>query len=391
MHSISSEDAQYIAEIQSGEIFFELRDESGILLQSLIPLGEEMGLHLVRRDNGSYRYDIVPLYSQISEKKVSLKAGTNLHASITELTDNDKLPGKLAALLQNNDLFKKLRPNDSVAFIYTQKEYLGNPLGTPHIKAALIKTGGKEYFAFVDKQGNIYHSTHKTVFWKYKEKRPFTYTTLHKIPSKNFRMPVEHPRITSRFTYRRWHPILHKYRPHFGVDFGARRGTPIKAVNDGKVIFAGWMRGYGKVTKIDHGRGFVSLYAHQSKILVKKGQQVRRGDTIGRVGSTGRSTGPHLHLGLYLRNKPVDPLKYIARKGTGAVRILKKKHTVMKEVLVTKHKQIELKNGKRLKKELEKLMENSSLTVYGRIKTKNTFVKLSDMENDSNTKEEDNG
>jgi murein DD-endopeptidase MepM/ murein hydrolase activator NlpD len=150
-----------------------------------------------------------------------------------------------------------------------------------------------------------------------------------------FRMPLDRIRITSRFTHRRWHPILHKYRPHHGVDFGAKRGTPIRAIASGRVIYAGWMRGYGKTIKIDHGHGFVSLYGHQSALKVKRGQRVRRGQIIGRVGNTGRSTGPHLHLGLYRRGKPVDPLKYIrtrrARSALHAAPKAAKKRTVSRK------------------------------------------------------------
>jgi ribosomal protein L17 len=101
------------------------------------------------------------------------------------------------------------------------------------------------------------------------------------------------------------------------VDFAARRGTPLLAVNDGRVIFAGRKGGYGKVIKIRHRGGYVSLYAHQSRIRAKRGQKVKKGQVVGYVGSTGRSTGPHLHFGLYKHNRAINPLQVLKKKSSG--------------------------------------------------------------------------
>ena len=110
---------------------------------------------------------------------------------------------------------------------------------------------------------------------------------------------------------RRFHPILHKWKMHTGVDLTAPRGTPIHASGDGTVIEARHSTGgYGNIVKIDHGFGFTTYYAHQSKILVKVGQKVKRGDVIGLVGSTGLSQAPHLHYEVRINNKPVNPLSY---------------------------------------------------------------------------------
>ena len=132
--------------------------------------------------------------------------------------------------------------------------------------------------------------------------------------SKLFGRPLDKLRVTSTFSLRRWHPILHRYLPHYGVDFGAKIGTPIHATYDGKVIYAGWMRGYGRVVKIKHPHGYVSLYAHQSKIAVRVGQHIKKGQTIGYVGRSGRATGPHLHFGLYKNSKAVNPQGYIEKR-----------------------------------------------------------------------------
>jgi murein DD-endopeptidase MepM/ murein hydrolase activator NlpD len=120
--------------------------------------------------------------------------------------------------------------------------------------------------------------------------------------------------ISSRFGLRR-HPIFKRRRMHTGMDFAAPRGYRIKAVDSGKVLFSGFKRGYGNVTIINHGwyknKRISSLYAHQWKMIVRKGQSVKKGQLIGYVGSTGYSTGPHLHFEIRENGKPVNPSTYL--------------------------------------------------------------------------------
>lgn len=121
--------------------------------------------------------------------------------------------------------------------------------------------------------------------------------------------PVSGP-VTSPFGYR-IHPILRYRKLHTGVDFGVGYGSPIRAADSGAVIYATWMGGYGNVIIVDHGRGISTLYAHQSSLAVSNGTRVTRGQTIGYVGSTGFSTGPHLHFEVRVNGNPVDPMGYI--------------------------------------------------------------------------------
>jgi murein DD-endopeptidase MepM/ murein hydrolase activator NlpD len=165
-------------------------------------------------------------------------------------------------------------------------------------------------------------------------------------------MPLCHIRVTSSFSKRRYLPILKRYRPHHGTDFGAKRGTPLLAVNAGKVIYSGYMGGYGKVVKIKHKGGYVSLYAHQSRIRVKRGSHVRKGQVIGHVGSTGRSTGPHLHFGLTKNGRWVNPMRVLSRKG-GTHTVLKK-FTEYKESSTKKYKTVDIKDAKKYRLKLLK-------------------------------------
>jgi murein DD-endopeptidase MepM/ murein hydrolase activator NlpD len=123
-------------------------------------------------------------------------------------------------------------------------------------------------------------------------------------------IPIPGAPITSPFGPR-IDPILGGVGFHPGVDFGARMGTPIEAAGDGIVVWAGPNGGYGNCTIIDHGHGLATLYAHQSRILVQVGDQVTRSQIIGQVGTTGDSTGPHLHFEVRVNGTPVDPLPYL--------------------------------------------------------------------------------
>ena len=117
-------------------------------------------------------------------------------------------------------------------------------------------------------------------------------------------------RITSYYGYR-IHPIFKVKKLHTGIDIGAPSGTPVTAASDGTVISTGWMGGYGKAVIIDHGGKIATLYAHNSSILVSEGTQVKRGDVIAKVGSTGNSTGPHLHFEVRKNGSYVDPIPWL--------------------------------------------------------------------------------
>lgn len=124
------------------------------------------------------------------------------------------------------------------------------------------------------------------------------------------RMPVDGVQLTSSFGMRN-HPILRQRRQHNGVDLAAPRGTPVYATADGIVESARYFGSYGNYVQIGHGGDVESRYAHLSSYTVSNGDQVRKGDLIGYVGSTGRSTGPHLHYEVRVSNEPVNPIPYM--------------------------------------------------------------------------------
>lgn len=117
-------------------------------------------------------------------------------------------------------------------------------------------------------------------------------------------------RITSSYGYR-IHPIFKVKKLHTGIDIGAPTGAAVTAAADGTVIFAEWLGGYGKAMMVDHGGGIVTLYAHNSSFVASVGKKVKRGETIAKIGSTGNSTGPHLHFEVRRNGAYVDPLGWL--------------------------------------------------------------------------------
>jgi murein DD-endopeptidase MepM/ murein hydrolase activator NlpD len=117
--------------------------------------------------------------------------------------------------------------------------------------------------------------------------------------------------LSSQFASRRYHPILHVFRSHAGVDVSAPMGAPIVAVAAGTVMEVVREPGYGLLVRVDHGRAIETVYAHLSRALVRPGQQVTRGQLIANVGSSGLTTGPHLHYEIRVAGKAVDPRQFL--------------------------------------------------------------------------------
>lgn len=166
-------------------------------------------------------------------------------------------------------------------------------LGAVH--AAILDNGGKRYVSIrhVSPDGKEEYYDLEGMA----ARRPF------------LRSPLALMRVTSGFSRARFHPVLKKYRPHLGTDFAAPTGTPVRAVGRGTVVLAANNGGHGLQVRIQHPNGYTSGYSHLSRILVRKGQSVDQGQVVGKVGSTGLSTGPHCHYELVYKGKHIDPLK----------------------------------------------------------------------------------
>ena len=194
------------------------------------------------------------------------------------------------------DFGQDLREGDEFEAIYEEKMLDGKRVGTGSILAARFVNRGKTFSAirYTNKQGVSSY-----------------YTADGNSMRKAFiRTPVDVARISSRFSMGRKHPILNKIRAHKGVDYAAPRGTPIKAAGDGKVLLAGRKGGYGNAVIIQHNQRYRTLYGHMQGFAkgIRNGVTVKQGQVIGYIGTTGLSTGPHLHYEFQVDGTQVDPL-----------------------------------------------------------------------------------
>ncbi len=361
LQSISKADIKFLSEIQGQQLFYELKDSEGKLEQALIPIGEEMQIRLAKaHDSDTYSFDIIPIEYKEEEYGATISIENNLHSDISTALQHPALADKMGQLFKGTVNAKKFKKGDKVSFIYTQKTRMGKPYYRPSIKIAVLESQDKQQFIYADEDGYGYKSDKKSQAYTVTGKKKVTYTRRVPVSSKasRFGMPLRHARVTSSFSNRRYHPILKRYRPHHGTDFGAKRGTPLLAVNSGKVTFAGRKGGYGKVVKIKHAGGYESLYAHQSRIRVKRGQHVKKGQIIGYVGSTGRSTGPHLHLGMKKNGRWINPMRVLRKKSIKTT--ILKKFTKYKDVTTTKYKKVEIKNAKENKVKLLNYMKQEN-------------------------------
>ncbi len=209
----------------------------------------------------------------------------------------EKLMLQMAKVFQwDIDFAKDLRAGDKFNIIYEEFYLQGEKVKTGDIVAAEFINKGKKYRAirYQDPLGNT------------------GYYTLdgHSLKRQFSRTPVKFSRISSHFTLKRWHPVLHRFRRHRGVDYAAAMGTPVKATSNGHVAFVGTKGGYGNAIILQHGQHYSTLYGHLKKFAknIKRNAPVKQGQVIGYVGMTGLASGPHLHYEFRIDGVHRDPL-----------------------------------------------------------------------------------
>lgn len=194
------------------------------------------------------------------------------------------------------DFALDIRKGDQFGVVYNELFKDGEKIRNGRILSAVFINQGKQY---------------KAVYYTDPKGESGYYSPDGKSMRKAFlRSPVKFSRISSRFTRKRWHPVLSKWRSHKGVDYAASRGTPIRASGDGKITFKGTKGGYGKAIFIQHGGKYTTVYAHMSRYArgSRKGKRVKQGQIIGYVGSTGLASGPHLHYEFRVNGVHRNPL-----------------------------------------------------------------------------------
>ncbi len=228
-------------------------------------------------------------------------AGGNIQSSLFAATDAAGIPDHVASQIADifpEINFRRLFKGDRFTMIYETLEGDGELLQSNRILSAQFVNRGKTYeamwFQEPNQRGSYYAMDGSSLRRAY------------------LNSPVAFTRISSTFS-NRFHPILKTWRKHLGTDFAAPSGTAIRTVGDGVVDFAGWQNGFGNVVYVKHtNTSHVTVYAHMSRIDVKKGQRVEQGDNLGAVGATGWATGPHLHFEFRVNGQHQNPQTIIA-------------------------------------------------------------------------------
>ena len=277
-------------------------DLAELVARFAAPAGDQAGTHFSRlsvvRVDGKLRsrIDISPLVAQ-----QRLGSGT-IRSSLFAATDEARIPDALASQLAeifatDIDFHRELRKGDTFSVIYEALTADGEAItwsaSAGRVVAAEFVNKGRKFSAlwFKDEQG-------KGAYYDFDGKsRTHSYLA----------SPLEFSRTTSGFAMR-MHPILNQWKQHNGVDYAAPRGTPVRAVGDGVVEFAGQQNGYGNIIEIKHSKDRSTVYAHLSSMDVVVGQRVEQGQHIGAVGATGWATGPHLHFEFKVAGVHQDPL-----------------------------------------------------------------------------------
>lgn len=298
VHEVMTSDkqAKQFSQLKNGQVLqFELSPD-GSLKQLHSKLNDMESISLSRTDKGyTFTRDVSKPNVRTAYVHGVINSSLSLSAQRAGLSHSMTMD--MAKIFGYDvDFAQDIRKGDEFDVIYEQKVVNGKTVSTGNILSARFTNRGKTYSAvrYTNKQGNTNY-----------------YTADGNSMRKAFiRTPVDFARISSMFSMGRKHPILNKIRAHKGVDYAAPRGTPIKATGDGKVILAGRRGGYGNTVIIQHGDTYRTLYGHMQGFAkgVQTGSSVRQGQVIGYIGTTGLSTGPHLHYEFQVNGVHVDPL-----------------------------------------------------------------------------------
>lgn len=234
----------------------------------------------------------------IVEKTAIGEINSSLSNAIVNQGLDYEVANKLSDIYAWSIDFFRLQPKDRFKIVYTEK-YINDTVfaGIDEIKSAYFEHNGKPFYAFK------YETDTLTGAEDYYDVKGNT------LRNQFLKAPLQFSRISSRFTNNRFHPVQKRWKAHKGTDYAAPTGTPILSTANGTVIEAGYTSGNGNYVKVKHNATYTTQYLHMSKILAKRGQFVKQGQTVGLVGSTGLATGPHVCYRFWKNGEQVDPYK----------------------------------------------------------------------------------
>ena len=300
LHKIinSSKEAKQLTRIKPGQKLIITFNEKN-KLQSLQYALDRIDTLVINKETNNSKF-ITHIDSKEIEIRQQFATGTitnSLFSTGNKVGLSNAMIMKLAQLFGwDVDFALDIRKGDSFAILFEEKYIDDKKIGNGNILSAEFVNRGKTFKAirYTDASGHTDYYSEKGLSMR----KAF------------LRTPVDFSRISSKFSSGRKHPVLNRIRAHKGVDYAAARGTPIKAVGNGKVIFKGTKGGYGRVIILQHGSKYSTLYAHMNSYnrKLKRGSRVEQGQTIGYVGSSGLATGPHLHYEFRMNGVQRNPL-----------------------------------------------------------------------------------
>ena len=280
--SAAAQHAFNLRQVRAGNTITVGRSVEGTLREIDYKIDSERMLKIVPEDKG-FSAQVKEIPSKTEVAAVSGRVDDSLFNAVEDAGESAELAMRLAQIFGYDlDFYTDPRKGDTFRIVIEKKKYVNGQLaGYGRILAAEYENAGKKY------QALLFHDP---------EGRPGYYSADGKSLQKAFlRSPLKFGApVTSHFSRARFHPILKTYRPHMGTDYGAPVGTPVQSIGSGRVTFAGRKGGEGNMVQIAHPNGYETMYLHLSRMFVRNGEHVEIGKTIGLVGSTGLSTGPHL-------------------------------------------------------------------------------------------------
>jgi len=318
-YNMDEEDKELIQEIRAGQNY-SINRKKGSITTINIPVSDELMLQLKNSKKG-YSYKYVEIPYKLIEKTISIRMKEGFKKDLYKATKTWYYGKELEEVYSKSIPFHKMQKGDRIIIFYTQRYRNEKPYTSPQIDACLIEIKSNPYYGFLMDNDKYYDSLGKEY------KRTFTTKFIRPVPNMK--------RISSGFTHRRYHPVHKYYRPHLGIDYAARTGSRIVASAKGKVVYKGWKGGYGRTIEIKHSNGIKTLYAHMKGYArnVNRGSWVKQGQTIGYVGTSGVSTGPHLHFGLYKHNRAINPARYVQKQTAKIVRIKGQKYQKLRKLV----------------------------------------------------------